>query len=142
MVTTKHVVKGLLASAGVLSLGVSLARADDAAYLEKAKAYLANVAAPVTKWDGPTTGPKNVGKKLIVIVSTDGRTWPVGSPRDLFRPDGTVDTSRWIAALHPNVLAQLPPDPALDPSSSPPAQLPQHGIVRIVEDPVLTFDPG
>jgi ribose transport system substrate-binding protein len=52
---------------------VSSARADDAAYLEKAKAYLANVAAPVTKWDGPTTGPKSPGKKLIVIVSTDQR---------------------------------------------------------------------
>jgi ribose transport system substrate-binding protein len=73
MVTTKTIAKGLLASASALSLGVSLARADDAAYIEKAKAYLANVASPVTKWDGPTTGPKNVGKKLIVIVSTDQR---------------------------------------------------------------------
>ena len=74
MVSTKTMLRGLLASAGVLSLGASLARADDAdAYLAKAKAYLANVAAPVTKWDGPTTGPKNVGKKLIVIVSTDQR---------------------------------------------------------------------
>ena len=33
---------------------------------EKAKAYLAEVAAPVTKWDGPTTGPKAHGKKLII----------------------------------------------------------------------------
>ena len=41
--------------------------------MEKAKAYLANVAAPVTKWDGPTSGPKSVGKKLVVIVLTDER---------------------------------------------------------------------
>lgn len=64
----------LLATAALSLLGAATARADDdAAYLEKAKAYLANVAAPVTKWDGPTTGPKSVGKKLIVIVSTDQR---------------------------------------------------------------------
>jgi len=73
MVTSQNILRGLLASAGVLSFGVSLARADDAAYIEKAKAYLANVASPVTKWDGPTTGPKGAGKKLIVIVSTDQR---------------------------------------------------------------------
>jgi ribose transport system substrate-binding protein len=59
----------------LLVLGASLARADDdAAYIEKAKAYLQNVAAPVTKWDGPTSGPKAVsGKKLIVVVSMDQR---------------------------------------------------------------------
>jgi len=63
----------LLASIGALAICASTARADDAAYQEKAKAYLANVAAPVTKWDGPTSGPKSVGKKLVVIVLTDGR---------------------------------------------------------------------
>src|SRR5947209_18766659 len=63
----------LLASIGALAICASTARADDAAYQEKAKAYLANVAAPVTKWDGPTSGPKSVGKKLIAIVSTDQR---------------------------------------------------------------------
>jgi ribose transport system substrate-binding protein len=65
--------KGLLATVGALAISASAARADDAAYLAKAKAYLANVAAPVTKWDGPTSGPKSVGKKLVVIVLTDGR---------------------------------------------------------------------
>src|SRR5450432_780638 len=65
--------KAMLVSAGLGVLGTVAARADDAAYIEKAKAYLANVAAPVTKWDGPTTGPKGVGKKLIIIVSTDQR---------------------------------------------------------------------
>ena len=70
---TKTFVKMLAATASIAALGVGVARADDAAYLEKAKAFLANVGAPVTKWDGPTTGPKSVGKKLIVIVSTDQR---------------------------------------------------------------------
>jgi ribose transport system substrate-binding protein len=65
--------KGLLASVGALTICAGAARADDAAYLEKAKAYLANVAAPVTKWDGPTSGPKSVGKKLVAIDLTDGR---------------------------------------------------------------------
>jgi ribose transport system substrate-binding protein len=65
--------KALLASACTLSLGASVARADDAEYLAKAKAYLEKVAAPVTKWDGPTSGPKAQGKKLIAIVSTDQR---------------------------------------------------------------------
>jgi ribose transport system substrate-binding protein len=66
--------KVLLAGAGLAALGVASARADDdAAYIEKAKAYLQNVAAPVTKWDGPTTGPKAQGHKLVVIVSTDQR---------------------------------------------------------------------
>jgi ribose transport system substrate-binding protein len=65
--------RGLLATAGALALTTSLARADDAAYMKEAKAYLENVAAPVTKWDGPTTGAKAQGKKLVVIVLTDGR---------------------------------------------------------------------
>ena len=72
MTKTKSLMRVLLASTA-LAVGVGAARADDAAYLAEAKAYLANVSAPVTKWDGPTTGPKGVGKKLIVIVSTDGR---------------------------------------------------------------------
>src|SRR5215831_10031279 len=74
MMTTKVIKGALLCSAGVLLFGTTLARADDdAAYIEKAKAFLETVAAPVTKWDGPTTGPKAQGKKLIVIVSTDQR---------------------------------------------------------------------
>jgi len=73
MKLNKSIFGGLAASAAALAIGVSAARADDAAYLEKAKAFLANVAAPVSKWDGPTSGPKGVGKKLIVIVVTDAR---------------------------------------------------------------------
>ncbi len=72
---SKTLVRGLLAGAALASFGASLARADDdSAYIEKAKAYLQNVAAPVTKWDGPTSGPKAAqGKKLIVLVVTDAR---------------------------------------------------------------------
>jgi ribose transport system substrate-binding protein len=73
MVSSRTMLKGLLAGASLVSLGLVTARADDAAYMAQAKAYLEKVAAPVTKWDGPTTGPKDVGKKLIVIVSTDQR---------------------------------------------------------------------
>jgi len=47
------------------------------------------------------------------IVSTDGRVWPIGLS-GLYRSDGTVDGARWIEALKPNVLVELPDDPALD----------------------------
>ncbi|WP_409187568.1 substrate-binding domain-containing protein [Bradyrhizobium sp. RDM4] len=74
MLTIKMMNGALLGSAGVLLVGMTFARADDdAAYIEKAKVFLEKVAAPVTKWDGPTTGPKAQGKKLIAIVSTDQR---------------------------------------------------------------------
>ncbi|MGY0575455.1 substrate-binding domain-containing protein [Bradyrhizobium sp. RDM12] len=74
MLTIKVINGALLGSAGVLFVGMTLAWADDdAAYIEKAKAFLEKVAAPVTKWDGPTTGPKAQGKRLIAIVSTDQR---------------------------------------------------------------------
>ncbi len=66
-------VRSLMATAGALALTAGFARADDAAFMNEAKAYLQNVAAPVTKWDGPTTGPKSVGKRLVAIVLTDGR---------------------------------------------------------------------
>jgi ribose transport system substrate-binding protein len=70
----KTLLRGLLAGAALTAFGASFARADDdSAYIEKAKAYLQNVAAPVTKWDGPTSGPKAQGKKLIVLVVTDAR---------------------------------------------------------------------
>ena len=65
--------KGFAALVSTTAIGIGFAHADDAEYLAKAKAYLENVAAPVTKWDGPTAGPKAQGKKLIVIVSTDQR---------------------------------------------------------------------
>jgi ribose transport system substrate-binding protein len=59
----------LLASAGLL-LATGVARADA---VQDAKDFVAKVTAPVTAWDGPTTGPKAAGHKLIVVVSTDQR---------------------------------------------------------------------
>ena len=51
--------------ASVLTLN---AMADD--YVEHAKAEVYKAAMPVTKWDGPTTGPKlQAGKKIIFIAS-------------------------------------------------------------------------
>lgn len=46
-------------------------RAEDA--VQAAKDYIKTVTAPVTTWNGPTTGPKAVGHKLIVYVSADQR---------------------------------------------------------------------
>jgi ribose transport system substrate-binding protein len=45
----------------------------DAAYLEMARQYVAEVTAPGAPWTGPTTGPTAQGKKLIVYVSSDQR---------------------------------------------------------------------
>ena len=59
----------LLAAAGVL-FAAGVARADA---VQDAKNYVKEITAPVTRWDGPTTGPKAVGHKLIVYVSTDQR---------------------------------------------------------------------
>lgn len=58
----------LLASGLLLAAGA--ARAD---MLQDTKDYIKKITAPVTVWDGPTTGPKAAGHKLIVVVSTDQR---------------------------------------------------------------------
>ena len=63
----------LVASAACMGLHVTAASAADDAYLKMAKAYIATATAPVTKWTGPTTGPKAQGKKLVIYVSTDQR---------------------------------------------------------------------
>ena len=68
MLRTKLLGATLLATAGLL-----LATAARADALADAKAYIVKVTSPVTNWDGPTTGPKAAGKKLIVVVSTDQR---------------------------------------------------------------------
>lgn len=74
MVTKKNALRAILALSAVNVLGTALARADDdAAYLEKARAFIDKVGTPVTRWDGPTSGPKAVGRKVVVIVSTDQR---------------------------------------------------------------------
>ena len=63
----------LMASTALTGLSVTSAQADDDAYMKAAKDYIAQATAPVTKWDGPTTGPKAQGKKLVIYVSTDQR---------------------------------------------------------------------
>ena len=62
---------GLLASAAFLGLHAGVARAADNDFMKMAKSYIAEVSAPVTTWDGPTTGPKSPGKKLVIYVSAD-----------------------------------------------------------------------
>src|SRR6516225_5583966 len=62
---------GLLASAAFVGLHAGVAQAADDEFMEKAKDYIAEASAPVTKWDGPTTGPKAQGKKLVIYVSAD-----------------------------------------------------------------------
>ncbi len=63
----------LLASAAVFGLHVVGAQAADDDFMKMAKDYIAQATAPVTKWDGPTSGPKAQGKKLIVYASADQR---------------------------------------------------------------------
>ncbi len=72
MFTHRSTRAALLASAGLFALSVAgTARADDT--VQAAKDYIKKVTQPVTAWDGPTTGPKATGHKLIVYVSTDQR---------------------------------------------------------------------
>src|ERR1700722_915515 len=69
-----HILAGsLMASAALTGLGLASAQADDDAYMKAAKDYIVQATAPVTQWDGPTTGPKAQGKKLVIYVSTDQR---------------------------------------------------------------------
>ncbi len=63
--------RGLFASAALIALPSVVAIADDDAYMQMAKEYIAQAAAPVTSWTGPTTGPKAQGKKLVIYVSAD-----------------------------------------------------------------------
>jgi len=72
MLKGRFVAGGLLASTALVGLSASVALGDDA-YMKTAKDYIAQATAPVTKWDGPTSGPKAQGKKLVVYVSTDQR---------------------------------------------------------------------
>ncbi len=64
---------GAFVAAAFIGLGVTAAAAADDAFMKSAKDYIATVTAPVTKWTGPTTGPKAQGKKLVIYVSDDQR---------------------------------------------------------------------
>src|SRR5436305_3587487 len=72
MMKSQLVGGALLASAAVFALSVASAHADDD-FMKMAKDYIAQATAPVTAWDGPTSGPKAQGKKLIVYASADQR---------------------------------------------------------------------
>src|ERR1044071_9195717 len=60
-------------------------------YLAMAKQYVAKVTMPGAPWTGPTTGPKAVGKKLIVYVSSDQRN---GGPQGA--GDGAQEAAKII----------------------------------------------
>jgi ribose transport system substrate-binding protein len=60
-----------MSCAAIVALPIVAARAADDAYMQMAKEYIAQAAAPVTSWTGPTTGPKAQGKKLVIYVSAD-----------------------------------------------------------------------
>ena len=60
-----------MASAAFVGLHAGVAQAADDEFMKMAKDYIAQASAPVTTWDGPTTGPKAQGKKLVIYVSAD-----------------------------------------------------------------------
>ena len=61
----------LFASAAIVALPIVSAQAADDTFMTMAKEYVAQAAAPVTTWTGPTTGPKAQGGKLVIYVSAD-----------------------------------------------------------------------
>ena len=79
--TNRKLATFLLASCGLLNLAAVPAFADDG-YLASAKAYIAQITAAAPPWSGPTTGPKDVGHKLIVYVATDERNGGVRGVSD------------------------------------------------------------
>src|SRR5271156_6445288 len=64
---------GLMASSAFVGMHAGVAQAADDAFMSMAKDYIVQATAPVTQWDGPTTGPKAQGKKLVIYVSQDQR---------------------------------------------------------------------
>src|SRR6516162_3844101 len=71
MLKYRQALGGLSLAALILGWQAVAARADDDAFMKAAKEYIATASAPVTTWDGPTTGPKAQGKKLVIYVSAD-----------------------------------------------------------------------
>ncbi|MCW6510628.1 substrate-binding domain-containing protein [Lichenifustis flavocetrariae] len=61
----------LMVSTTLLALASGAAHAD--ALVDEAKAVVTKATARVDKWEGPTAGPKSVGKKLVVYVAGDMR---------------------------------------------------------------------
>lgn len=75
MTQTRMKKTGMKGAAFALCLAASglAPQAASADPVAEAKAYVAQVTAPVTAWTGPTTGPKAAGHKLIVWISADQR---------------------------------------------------------------------
>ena len=66
--------KGIfLAAASAVALGLALSSACADALVDEAKAVVVQATSRADKWEGPTTGPKAVGKKTIVYVAGDMR---------------------------------------------------------------------
>ena len=89
---------GLLASAAFVGLHAGVARAADDDFMKMAKDYIAEASAPVTNWDGPTTGPKAQGKKLVIYVSADQKNG--GAQRRRRRRPGSGQSDR-LGLPHP-----------------------------------------
>ena len=68
--TTRRILMAT-ASLAALALSGSLAHAD--AFTDEAKSVVEKAVAPVTKWEGPTSGPKAAKDKSIVYVAGDMR---------------------------------------------------------------------
>src|SRR3970040_939005 len=71
--------------------GAAVSAGADAAYLEMAREYIAEVTAHGAPWTGPTTGPTAQGRKLIVYVSSDQRN---GGPQGA--GDGAQEAAKAI----------------------------------------------
>jgi ribose transport system substrate-binding protein len=67
----RSLMMGAAAAVALAALAPLAARAD--AFTDEAKAVVAKAVAPVSSWDGPTTGPKAVPGKSIVYVAGDMR---------------------------------------------------------------------
>ena len=74
-----------------LAASVSSSAQTNDPYLAMARQYVAKVTMPGAPWTGPTTGPKAVGRKLIVYVSSDQRN---GGPQGA--GDGAQEAAKVI----------------------------------------------
>jgi len=64
---SKNLLVGIVLSSALFSS--TAAWAD--AYLDQAKLAVEKATAPVTQWDGPTTGPQLVAGKRIIFIASD-----------------------------------------------------------------------
>ena len=63
----------LMAAASMATLMLASLSASADSFVDEAKAVVAKASGRVDKWDGPTAGPKAVGKKTLVYVAGDMR---------------------------------------------------------------------